>query len=139
MGNKEEELLSEMIEFDDAFSKGIYAVPSPKCLPRYNIRGIAEYMEKIGRKSSLSEDELERFRIEPKGFICRAVQKVEDATHWLAEFDNDIGECEVTPYQLYRLFLDKYGEECIILDDEKNFSLIYLWHNGRFVVLEETR
>ncbi|MFP3391783.1 hypothetical protein [Brevibacillus sp. SIMBA_040] len=139
MGKKEEELLSEMIEFDDAFPKGVYAVPIPKCSTRYNIRKIAEYMRENGLKGPLSEDELQRFRIEPKGFICRAVVNVEEATHWLPTFDDEIGDCEVTPFQLYRIFLDKYGDECVIVDDEKNFSLIYLWHNGRFVVLEETR
>ncbi|MCG5252464.1 hypothetical protein P4U99_27640 [Brevibacillus agri] len=138
MDKEEEKLLKELIEFDDDFPKGIYAVPSPKCLPKYAIRRIAKYMEENGIEGPLSEEELKQFRIEPKGFICRAVEKVEEATHWLATFDDDIGECEVTPFQLYRIFYDKYDDEHLIVDDNDIFSLIYLWHNGRFVVLEET-
>lgn len=139
MGNEDEKQINEMSEFDDAFPKGIYAVPSPKCLPRYNIRKIDKYLRENGIQGPLSEDELQQFRIEPKGFICMQVQNVEEATHWLATFDDDIGECEVTPFQLYRIFRDQYDDECLIIDDDKNFSLIYLSHAGRFVVLEQTR
>lgn len=138
MEKEEEKLLKELIEFDDAFTKGVFAVPNPKCLPRYNSRKIAKYRRENGIKGPLSEEELQQFRIEPKGFICRAVQSVEEATHWLPNIDDEMGECEVTPYQLYRIFHDKYDDEYLIVDDKKDFSLFYLWHNGRFVVLEET-
>ncbi|MDR9507582.1 MULTISPECIES: hypothetical protein [Brevibacillus] len=139
MEREEEKLLKELIDFDDDFPKGIYAVPSPKCLPKYAIRRIAKYMEENGIEGPLSKEELKQFRIEPKGYICKEVQCVEEATHWLATFDDAIDECEVTPFQLYRIFHDKYDDEHLIIDDNGNFSLIYLWHEGRFVVLEETR
>ncbi|KIL38673.1 hypothetical protein SD70_24800 [Gordoniibacillus kamchatkensis] len=136
----DDELLKEFSddEFDDAFPKGIYAVPTPRCLPRYSIRRIAKYMRENNIKGPLSKDELKQFRIEPKGYVCRVVQTIEEATYWLPTFDEDLEECEVTPYQLYRILYDKADDEHLIIDDNDEFSLIYLWHAGRFVVLEES-
>jgi hypothetical protein len=42
-------------DFDDDLDDGIYAVPSPKCLPQYSLR-IAKYKEENGIKGPLSED-----------------------------------------------------------------------------------
>ncbi|MGG1639539.1 hypothetical protein [Paenibacillus sp. NRS-1760] len=81
---------------------------------------------------------MKQFRIEPRGFICREVKTVEEATHWFPAFENPYEDCEVTPYQLYRIFHDRYDDEFLIMDDHNNFSLIHLWHIGRYVVLEET-
>ncbi|CAM3018390.1 hypothetical protein PASE110613_12630 [Paenibacillus sediminis] len=140
MEKDDEKLLKEIDddEFDDAFPKGIFAIPSPKCLPRYNVRAIAKYMKEKRIRGSLSDNELKQFRIEPKGYICRAVQSIEEATHWLPTFDDEMEECGITPYQLYRIFQDRYENEFLIMDDSNEFSLIYLWHNGRFVVVEKT-
>lgn len=135
---KENTQVNDLDDFDDDLDDGIYAVPSPKCLPQYSLRRIAKYKKENGIKGPLREDELKQFRIEPRGFICREVKSVEEATHWFPMFGNCCDECEVTPYQLYRIFLDRYDDEYLIVDDNNNFSLIHLWHKGRFVVLEET-
>lgn len=123
-------------EHDDDFDDGIYAVPSPKCLPKYNFREVFRYKRENGIDELINAD-LNKFRITPKGFICRSVEKVEDATHWLPAFCNH-RQCDVTPYELYRVFHDRYEDEYLIQDNNDQFSLIYLWHVGRFVVLEET-
>lgn len=123
--------------YNDDEPSGILAVPSPRCLPQYSIRKIAEYMREKGIIGPLNEEELKQFRIEPKGFICRMVKSVNKATHWMPTFKDDYEGCEVTPYQLYRIFYDKYDKEHLIMDDNNQFSLIHIWHGGRYVVLEE--
>lgn len=128
--------LIDYTEFDDEPS-GILAVPSPRCMPQYSIRKIADYMKEKGIEGPLSDEELKQFRIEPKGFICREVKNVKKATHWMPTFESHYDGCEVTPYQLYRIFYDQYDKEHLVVDDNNQFSLIYLWHSGRFVVLDE--
>ncbi|RIX60039.1 hypothetical protein D3P08_00135 [Paenibacillus nanensis] len=81
---------------------------------------------------------MKQFRIEPRGFKCRQVKTVEEATHWLPILGNRFEEYETTPFQLYRIFHDRYDDEFLIMDDNNNFSLIHIWHKGRYVVLEET-
>ncbi|WP_162848305.1 hypothetical protein [Paenibacillus nanensis] len=53
MEDMEENLTVEKSDFDDDSSDGIYAVPSPKCMPQYSIRRIAQYMVENGIEGPL--------------------------------------------------------------------------------------
>lgn len=66
-----------------------------------------------------------------------ATEDIHKATHWMALEDKDAVECEkVTPNQLYRLYLDSYEDEYILIDDEKNLHMDYICHEGQYVILE---
>lgn len=67
---------------------------------------------------------------------------IEEATHWLSLFDSDSPVRDsVIPhktYELYKLKDDIGFKEYFILDENGNFSMIYLCHKGVYVREKES-
>ncbi|MFB6367167.1 hypothetical protein ACFCP7_24590 [Paenibacillus elgii] len=60
--NDEDAMIEEIIEFEDAFPDGVYAVPSSPESPRVKVRALSDYCKRHGKKpSDLSEEEMECF------------------------------------------------------------------------------
>lgn len=62
---------------------------------------------------------------------------ISKATHWRPLSTPSIPTSTgVTVGKVYRLYYDKVEKEEMIVDDNGNFSLIYMCHNGEFLVYD---
>lgn len=58
------------------------------------------------------------------------------ATHWLAEYDEDIIEYDgVIVGKLYPVSYDEQEEEYYVEDENGDLSMIWLMHEGKFVIM----
>lgn len=86
--------------------------------------------------SKLLQNMVEESKKKLKGFHFVKID-MEKATHWLAYEDSSNKDNGITPFQFYRLFLDKYDDEYVIFDDNNVNTTAYMWHEGEFVRLEK--
>ncbi|KAA9007210.1 hypothetical protein F4V43_01615 [Paenibacillus spiritus] len=75
-----------------------------------------------------------------KEYQTLVVDDDKQATHWRALPDTrEDGSDAITIGKLYRLYWDYFDNEYVILNDNKQFSTIYMWHNGEWVVMEGSK
>ena len=74
----------------------------------------------------------------------RITDEIGIATHWLAKqtsyYDSDAREYCLKVVKIgkfYPLIYDEKEDEYWIQDEEGNFSMIWLCHNGDFVIMQE--
>lgn len=67
---------------------------------------------------------------------------IHEATHWMPVKDirwtADGHWSGVTPDKPYRLFYDKYEREHVIVNDYGKLSIIYLAHEGFYLIYERS-
>jgi hypothetical protein len=73
------------------------------------------------------------------GKAVRLVDDTNKATHWIPS-NEDLENCEmvsVTPNKLYRLFEDKYEDELVIINDDKDLCHPFPVCAGYYVIMEQ--
>ncbi|MBD1379109.1 hypothetical protein [Metabacillus arenae] len=66
---------------------------------------------------------------------CIVTSDITKASHWLAKEDENNEFSNVTVGNLYALKYDEREHEYYIIDDEDRYSLIFLCHEGDFVIV----
>lgn len=70
-----------------------------------------------------------------KNYKLSITNDVLRATHWRATPDTmSPDKSGVTVGHTYPIYYDRFNNEELIVDDIKNFSLIYLCHNGELLI-----
>lgn len=59
---------------------------------------------------------------------------INKATHWVAGYDSDDFISKVTPNKEYKLIWDVREGEYHIIDDEGDETLVFLIHEGKFII-----
>lgn len=63
---------------------------------------------------------------------------ITNATHWIPE-KNKTGnnDTDITINKHYRIYYDSKNNEYYIIDDNNRQSLVYLWQNGRYIIVTD--
>lgn len=69
----------------------------------------------------------------------KVTEDINIATHWLCLPDQRHSEenDHVTDYVLYRLYVDKAEDEVIIFDDIESSSVVFTWHQGYYICIDD--
>lgn len=106
-------------------------------IKKINYFSLTEFETPIDRLIAEKAFENERKMIE-NFENYEVVDDIDDATHWIPEEDENCLHWNVTPNNLYTLYIDKYKDEYCIFSDLGDKSLAFLGCRGKFVAVEKS-